>query len=282
MDIKRIEGITIRDLYNIIPEKMMFWIEQWDSSVDKYIVYSAFDDKAAPLGMALFLTYKVDTKVVALTYYVIKEEYRGHGFGKALLEEAIKDLRKMGYLRILAETSPNADEAVTKILKSCGYKEVERSVNVGYKIGDLRKAGLAARMANEGVFRKIRRYEELNESEIKKFRKEYLTRNFSLQMNELNYEYTRFYEEDGEIRGWLAVEAEGEDIAYSIGYYVKEGKNSGLIMAILVFSVVEAVVEKLGDEAGLMLEFAGMENVAAMKKSFGEPVDTAEMVTWML
>jgi putative acetyltransferase len=66
--------------------------------------------------------YPIDEKTCELRKMYLHKEYRGKGFGKFLLEDAIAKARQLGFERVILETASVLKEAIA-LYKSYGFVE---------------------------------------------------------------------------------------------------------------------------------------------------------------
>lgn len=73
----------------------------------------------ACVGIRMF-----NIRIAELKRMYVKEEFRGYGYGKLLLNEAIKLAKNLGYEKIWLDTLQNMEAAIS-LYKKNGFKNIE-------------------------------------------------------------------------------------------------------------------------------------------------------------
>lgn len=272
-----IENITSEQLRDVLPPKNYFWTELWGDSIKDMFMFALTDDDSDTIGIAVFQTYKGEKTSVCCVYVMTVEKYRRQGYATKLLLGAMEDLKARGYTHILAVSEENSDLAVSGLIKKCGMTPYDKDINFGYFIGKLKETGIASKFEQAGAFKNVKKMDELSDFSLRKFEKKELVRGYKLDFRSFNPKYCRFFVIGDEIQGVLLADTKENEYFYTLDVWIEPSEKTGMAFPLMMFSLVNGVVEEAGEESGLILSFREQKQAEAMKKYFGEPEESLEL-----
>lgn len=78
--------------------------------------------KDVPIGFVAY--YKLSFYIAKLLYLAVKDEYRGKGYGYILLQDAVNDMKHMGFKKVRLITRTN-NQASQKLYKQFGFYQTD-------------------------------------------------------------------------------------------------------------------------------------------------------------
>lgn len=270
MKLKCITKLNVEKLANLVPENIYILMDCYSDIFREILMYVAIeDDGENVIGNAVYGLYSMEMSSATCFYLGVKDEYKGFGYEEQILKESIEDLRKRGQKNSLIIW--DSDDGKENIPAKCGMEELCKSIYVGYTIGQLRAAGVAQKMADNGMFKNVKCYGELSEITKRKFRKDLLSKSYNLRDEKMDKEYSRFFVVNDEIHAYIAVHVHEGEIIDVISYGIEAEEKNKMAYALMIFSLVDVAINKFSDDGGFVIEFYEEKLVDAMKKAFGEP-----------
>ena len=281
MNLKCIDNATLELLNEIMPPKYYYWMELWEDSIKDIFVFIGTENDET-VGTAVYITYHGESTTASCSYMMILEQYRNKGYGTCLLKETLKDLKMRGFSHIFAITTTGVNDCVKKMLSKCEMKVIDSDYNLGFMVGKLKAAGVAARLAESGAFGNVKTFDELSEISVRKYEKSKLVIGYNLHLNEFDKRWCRYFVIGGEILGMVLAATKDGETFYSVDVVIEPSEKTKMALPLMMFSLVNEIVETAGEEAGLIFGFDDAAHMDAMKKYFGEPEETIEIAYWEL
>ena len=68
---------------------------------------------------------KIDDEICEMKRLFVREDFRGEGLGKALIEWLIEEARKIGYKKMRLDTLPGKMPRAVKLYESYGFRQIK-------------------------------------------------------------------------------------------------------------------------------------------------------------
>ena len=85
--------------------------------------YEESDNREEASGCVALRQWEQATQTCELKRLYVRNQFRGHGIGRKLLDASIEEARSIGYAKIVLDTLPFMREA-HKLYKTAGFREI--------------------------------------------------------------------------------------------------------------------------------------------------------------
>ena len=275
MKLKCIEDITYEQLSYIVPPELYFWVEVLSNSIDNIFAFALTDDSNT-IGIAVYQKYRGQKTWACCIYVMTVEKYRRQGYATKLLLDAMEDLKARGYTRILAAHQGEPDLIVSGLLQKCGMILCDKEIDLGYSVGTLKELGIASKLDKVGVFKNVKKIDELQDFAINKIMKKRFGNGSKLDLGEFDPKYCRFFVIDNEVQGFIFADTKDDEYFYVLDLWVVPSEKTTMAFPLMMFSLMNEICEVADEKAGMIISFIDNKQVDAMKKYFGEPEENIE------
>lgn len=273
MNYQRIDS-TFDQAKTLLPEETAEWLELNRKNIKDFHLYGTLDGNDL-VAFAAYVVYEEYSSICALAHIEVKEEYRGDYIGETLIKESARELKKKGYKIVKASVTEH-DHALKGILVKNDFKKIFRSETLTYTLDDLKDSPTMNNMETlEKGFSYIKCYLDYDKDDAKLYEFEKWLNEYrpGVQLSKLNRRYTCFFEHEGKIRGYVAVQKIKSNFVIMKDILVMPSKNSRLALPVMMAYFAKNIFTDLPDDTTVALTFYDRGFVPVMESMFGEPDD---------